>query len=252
MGVTERVLRQVGDDAFDRLATLPGADLTTLLLALMRRRTEDLSPAEVLRRYREDRFVKPAQVPFGALRAAEDRALAALKGDVEVVQLAPLAPLGTCSSMSTVDQNKVVSTIRGNEVAADPTNALALEAAVRRRAGRQTVRLAAIQRVVRAQVFDGARSFVHFTLFARVSAWRGRDDEKHLDEHLSLLREVCQPAEIRQTHKPVYYSGSSFKVFRDGVEMGDGGFVDWSRRLLSDRKERMLISGIGLDRVAGA
>jgi hypothetical protein len=47
-----------------------------------------------------------------------------------------------------------VTAIRACEVAADPANALALEAAVRR-ASRPpgTVRLAAIQRVVRAQRF---------------------------------------------------------------------------------------------------
>jgi hypothetical protein len=34
------------------------------------------------------------------------------------------------------------------------------------------------------------------------------------------------------------------------VECGDGGFVDWTQRLLSDRSERLLISGLGLDRMA--
>ena len=38
MGVLERVLRQVGTETLDRLAKLSGADLTTLLLAAMRRR----------------------------------------------------------------------------------------------------------------------------------------------------------------------------------------------------------------------
>jgi hypothetical protein len=34
------------------------------------------------------------------------------------------------------------------------------------------------------------------------------------------------------------------------VEVGDGGMVDWSARLLNDAKERMMISGLGLDRLA--
>ena len=30
--------------------------------------------------------------------------------------------------------------------------------------------------------------------------------------------------------------------------LADGGFTDWTRRLLSDRKERLLISGLGSER----
>jgi len=43
-----------------------------------------------------------------------------------------------------------------------------------------------------------------------------------------------------------------FEVEHEGVlvEVGDGGMVDWSARLLNDAKERMMISGLGLDRLA--
>lgn len=274
MGVLDRVLREVGDETLERLAALPGADLTTLLLAVMRKRAAALSAPDVLRRHRTDRFVTPSAVPFRALRKAENALLDALPDDVELLQLAPVVPLGTHSAMSTVDQNNVVSTIRGTEVAADPTNALALEAAVRRRAGQDVVRLASVQRVVRAQAVDGATRFAHFTLFGRVSA--GRDtgnrafERANLVEHMRFLAEVCAPAEFRvtcfdprlrwaldlpdvvedPTRRTGYYDGLCFKVFRDGVEVGDGGFVDWSRHLLADRKERMLISGVGVDRLA--
>jgi hypothetical protein len=35
-------------------------------------------------------------------------------------------------------------------------------------------------------------------------------------------------------------------------ELADGGFTDWTQQLLGNRKERLLISGIGLERLAGA
>ena len=89
-------------------------------------------------------------------------------------------PLGTHSAIATVDQNKVVSTTRHNEVAADPTNALALEAATRRNAelrrdakSAAVIRLGASQRVVRAQQVSGPGRFAHFQLFGLVTA--GRD-----------------------------------------------------------------------------
>lgn len=49
-----------------------------------------------------------------------------------MLTLAPLVPLAAHTAVATVDPRKVVATIRGSEVAADPTNALALEAAQRR------------------------------------------------------------------------------------------------------------------------
>jgi hypothetical protein len=35
------------------------------------------------------------------------------------------------------------------------------------------------------------------------------------------------------------------------AEVGDGGFTDWTARLTASGKERLLISGVGIDRVIG-
>jgi hypothetical protein len=53
-----------------------------------------------------------------------------------------------------------------------------------------------------------------------------------------------------------YYETVCFHVHardRSGAErlLVDGGFTDWTGRLLSDRKERLLISGIGTERLVG-
>jgi hypothetical protein len=51
-----------------------------------------------------------------------------------------------------------------------------------------------------------------------------------------------------------YYAGVCFKVLvddREGqVEVGDGGFVDWTARLTNSQKERCLASGISIERLA--
>jgi hypothetical protein len=168
-----RVAGEVGGmELVDRLAALSGSDFTTLMLEVVRRRAARETPATVLRRYARDRFVRPGGTPWRSARRAEDVLLGCLPPDTEVVPLAPLVPLGTHSALATVSQHKVVTAVRACEVAADPTNALALEAAVRR-AGRprQAVRLAAVQRVVRAQRFpDGWAA--HFGLLATVTADR--------------------------------------------------------------------------------
>ena len=145
-----------GDDVIGRLAGLSGSDFTSLMLEVARRRAAAETPASVLRRYQHDRFARPASAPWSELRQTEDLLVASLPASFEVLTLAPLAPLGAHSVVAGVSQDRVVTTLRAAEVAADATNALALEAAVRRRAspGRSAapqVRLAAVQRVVRAQ-----------------------------------------------------------------------------------------------------
>lgn len=286
-----RVLQKIGGaPTLAALSELQGADLTTLLLEVFRQRADRLTAADLLRRYRTDRFVAPAAVPFHDLRRAEDLVIAALPPGFDVLTLAPVAPLGTHSAIATVHQNKVVSTIRGSEVAADPTNTLALEAATRRaQRPSDPVRLASVQRVVRAQRFDGPASFAHFTLLGAVTA--GRDtgnlafECEHAVEHV-LLTTGTLDTQVRLTvldprYTPVadhvrdalagkstvdivddpdrptgrgYYTGFCFKVFTtlggERFELADGGFVDWTQSLLGNRKERLLISGVGIDRLA--
>ncbi|MFK0119128.1 hypothetical protein [Streptomyces sp. NPDC090994] len=168
---------------------MPGADLTTLLLEVFRRRAERLTPAEVMRRYRGDRFVAPAPVGFAAqCRTTEDALVSALPEGFEALVLAPVVPLAAHSAVATVDPRKVIATVRGSEVAADPTNAPALEASHRRSSAlaadpraRAPVRPAAGQRVVRAQSFGGPRDLAHFQLFGLVTAGRNTGDRRRFE-----------------------------------------------------------------------
>jgi hypothetical protein len=68
----ERVLRDAGvPGLLEALERLPGADLTTLLLHLTRRRVASVSPAEVMRRYEADRFVRPGPIAHDRIVRAE-------------------------------------------------------------------------------------------------------------------------------------------------------------------------------------
>lgn len=50
-----------------------------------------------------------------------------------------------------------------------------------------------------------------------------------------------------------YYKGINFKLYmekdNEKIEIGDGGFVDWIAKMISNRKARCLISGVGMDRI---
>ena len=159
-----RVLREHDADGVLGLLgeRLSGSDLTALLLEVMRRRAIGVTPADVLAQYERDRFVRPAAVDARRLLEVELLALDTVSPPFVPIATSPLLPLGAHSVVAGVHQNRVVTTVRGSEVAADPTNSLALEAAVRRRQllasnprSAAVVHLASVDRVVRAQLFDG-------------------------------------------------------------------------------------------------
>jgi hypothetical protein len=177
-GPLDRVAARLPDGTLEALDALGGADRTSLLLELARRQASRTTPADVMRRWAEDRFVRPGSTDPRRLWPVEARLWQLLPPDVEAVELSPLTPLGTCAATADVAQHRLVSTVRGSEVMADPTNALALVAAERRRAqptaDREQVHVAALAPVVRAQRFAGPGLRSHFRLLALVSSARDR------------------------------------------------------------------------------
>ncbi len=310
--ILRRIERTLGLPGIaDRLAgSLPASDLQSLLLAVTRRRAADVRPSSLLDRYERDRFVRPGAVAPAVLRELERRAEAGLPRGFEELALSPVTPLGTVAALTSVEQNSVLATTRGSEVVSDPTNVLALECAVRRRAllrvtraSSERVRLAATHRALRAQVWDDPRFSQHFSLLGLCTAGRDegafRFELETLLEHTrfylrllsglgdlglparglhaaltpigpgreeDLMRSVIAPlaAEFpdavveldrERTRALGYYSGACLRVALEDpsggeLELVDGGFTDWTQQLLGNRKERLLISGIGLERLA--
>jgi GNAT superfamily N-acetyltransferase len=324
------------------LAALPGADLHSLLLHETRRRAAIATPAGVLRARQSDQLAAPVPIDAVALQRAGLAALEAAEG-FEPVTLSPVAPAGVNTALGGIDQNLSVATVRGTEVLSDPTTALALEAALRRRAGESSPALCWVGRVLRTQPFGGG-NYQHFGLFALVSAglrepghgFALRALAAHLRTYLtltdragagSIVVETSDPAWLamrcreagvdiadlvdqermgagepeellreagvdvpRFTTEPPagselldrvastvyadlaaafpaaslgfrpgrlfgasYYSGLLLNIDRDlrgeRVSVADGGATDWTQQLLSNRRERLFVSGIGLDRL---
>ncbi|MGI5522156.1 hypothetical protein ACQEUX_14560 [Micromonospora sp. CA-259024] len=213
------------------LADLSGADLRTLLLTVARDRAATVRPSDLVRRWREDRFVRPARADPRAFAQAEARMWQLLPADVSGVELSPVVPVGTCSSTAPVSQNRIVTTMRASEVLSDPTNALAIEAAVRRRRSSE-VHLAAAHRVLRAQDF-GADASAHFRLFALVSSARdagsGVTQARLLIRHLTYWRTVLAelaPAAGPQLHVTTFDDRVVRERLVDTVRPAlDGGVV---------------------------
>src|SRR5512138_2963172 len=103
--------------------TLSGSELNSLLLELFREKSTAISPTDLLTHYQQNRFVQPSSIDAITFLKAELTLLAIGKqAGFMPMELSPLAPLGNCSALALVDQNKVVSALRGTEVVADATN----------------------------------------------------------------------------------------------------------------------------------
>ena len=266
-----RIERATGVPDLARLLAerLAPTDLTSLLLEVARLRAARLEAADVLRQYERDRFVRPSE---SETAEAERVALSLVPEEFERVDLSPLAPFGTGSALAGLSQDWAVATFRGTEVVADVTNVLALEAALSRRSSRDETKLFACERVVRPQASDDPARLAHFRLLGLCTAGRGerwqewetRNATEHLAYHWKVLAQLgVIGAEIRlggglelevaakkDPQERPYYAGGWFSIDVDGANVADGGFVDWTQRLLSDRKERCLISGVGIERLA--
>ena len=190
----ERIERALNAGALtDRLGALAPTDLQTLLLEVYRLQAQRRTPAAVLADYESNRFTRPAAISPIRLLEWERAAFAAAQPDFEPLSLSPVAPLGACSAVALVDQNKALSTSRNTEVLSDSTNVLALEAASRRKRllaanpkSTERVHLAAGHRLLRTQNYGDSRFAAHFSLFGLCSAGRSQDSGQFEVETLAL------------------------------------------------------------------
>jgi hypothetical protein len=304
MGPSERAWRKVRASSDPRRELEQGlspADLRSLLMAVSQRRAEAVTPARLLSRWESDRYVRVAGCDPRRVSQVEARLWQLLPDDFTGVDLSPVAPLGTSSALGPVSQHKVISTTRGTEVVSDPTNVLALEAAVRRRrpvngsrSSGDAVHLAACHRVLRGQPFNDPGLYQHFRLFTLVSSARDRGSASteatllitHLQFWARALGDVLPgrrvelsytgfgfpplAERIRDTVLPAlgplpgnvtvkedparerargYYERGAFRIVADDDEVGDGGFTTWTAQLLSNAKERCLISCVATERL---
>jgi hypothetical protein len=184
------IVDALGEQGFEQLAaTIAGSELQSLLLEVMRRRAGARTPHDVLAQYRRDRFVRPAFIDQRITVEVDAHLLAAADG-FEAIELSPVTPLGTSSTMGPTDQHKVLSALRATEVVSDPTNVLALECADRVRATPQTpVHFATSQRVIRAQAVPNKPGFsAHFRIFCLASA--GVETKDHAFTVDTLTRHI--------------------------------------------------------------
>ena len=305
--IIDRILKKTGiPNLVDALAEeLSPGELQSLLFKVIELKTQKKEGNELLKEYQENRFSKASDIDPVLHRKLEINILSLLPDDFKLIELSPLTPLGTTSVLTTVHQNNIVPTIRNLEVAADTTNMLALECALRRKVllkknskNTERIKLCSAQRLVRAQPFDNPAFSAHFCVVALCSAGKDEGNDKfeivNLKEHiffyLNLIEKLLDQSEIKKINIKLFkYPDSNtdsiienikkelsdraivhFKIQKNSdfgrnyysrlrfmisiinnknreFDYIDGGFTNWTSKLLNNNKERLLTSGIGTD-----
>ncbi len=300
--IIDRILDDAGDaNLLDKLLALPKSDLNTLLLEVYKLQAEKLTPNGLLKAYQSNRFAIPSETDPIAYHQMETVLLKIADNmGISGILLSPSALFGSCSVFGCVDQNNVISAIRGTETLSDPTNMLAVIISDRLKTEvitkTQTVHYCTTARVARAQAFSGKGLFSHFGIFCMVSS--GMDSGSYSCEKELLAKQLAyykrlfsdkygaklsltlrkrggytdgdgffkRMTELIQSELPEvplffdlehegnnYYKGINYKLYvekdNEKVEIGDGGFVDWTAKMISNNKARCLISGVGMDRM---
>jgi hypothetical protein len=304
--VTLKILERIGEPGIFQLLTdgLTGTELNTLLLEVLRDKAKKRSAPSLLKQYQLNRFVKPSDLPVLQLKQAELDLLKLFKYHLfEPTELSPVSILGSCSAVGPTDQNNVLSALRGTEVLADATNALALHICDLKKRNlwqpkipAEKFRLSTIQRHLRTQTISSAGFTPHFKIGCVVTSGMDTGDftfeKEALLEHLRLMnaiysgyygvqdvsfRFLCRmgyqdsvrlakevKAHVQSNASDVridiverpekeitYYKGLQYKtdiLWKDKTfEIADGGFVDWTQKILQNKKERFLIGGIGFE-----
>ena len=197
--VVTKILSRLGYpsliNAFSEKVT--SSELNSLLLEIFDQKVSKVTPPQLLNLYQLNRFVKPADLPVLELRRVEIDLLEIFtQYSFELLELSPVAALGSCSVVASVDQKKVLSALRGTEVLADATNSIALHFADLKQkkirapfAQNENINFATIQRHIRTQAISGKGFTPHFKIACLVTC--GSDSGSYTFEKQSLRGHIA-------------------------------------------------------------
>ena len=199
--IVTKILQRIGQPDLVRLLSedLAGSELNSLLLEVFKRKTSVLSAPDLLSQYNLNRFVKPADLPPVELKRMElDLLQVFQKFSFQPIELSPVSVLGSCSVVAPADQNKILSALRGTEVLADATNALALHISHCKKTKSeeykepaQKIKFGTFQRHIRTQSIQGKGFTPHFKIGCLVTS--GLDtgnyefEKESLADHINVM-----------------------------------------------------------------
>lgn len=204
---------------------LSASELNSFLLHVFRARAQDVSYPDLLRQGERDKLFHVSDIDARLLHTVDGAAFESAAA-FTAVELSPVSPFGI-NARAGIDQNNVLTALRGAEVMADPTSALAIEIAARRRHGDRTqpTRIVTSARCIRMQPLDDPSFSRHFRIHTLVSGLRASKEEQA--EQQELYQHVVTWCRMLQR-----LNGRGFHIDAVQVEVSDTRLM---RTLLSEQ-----------------
>ena len=255
---------------------LSGSELNTILLEVFNRRIQQETPSSLLNKYEGNKLVKPANIDVLRYKEQELTCYKVLASrGFEPIEHSPAAQLGTSSVVATVDQKKVLTALRNTEMQADPTNNYSNISRIIRTqvfdnpnftphfsviclisCGKDTGSFNFEKEELLKHLtasYDVLRSYSFEHIYFEIIPCKGYDGQSPLiTESISYVQknsDHIKVSVVEPDYENNYYYGFRIKakivVGENVIEIGDGGLLDWTQQLLTNRKERMMTMGIG-------
>jgi len=180
--IIQRIEKKLGDPFLSNKLTneLSSSDFNSLLTDVFASRAERTAPHEMLKRYTQTQYAKPAACNAAQYRRLEaDMLTTAEERGAQTIILSPAALFGCCSVFGAVSQNKIISATRNLEILSDATNMLAIYIAAGLKDGTLShenapLHFCTTHRHIRFQSVLRAGLLPHFGIFTMVSAGKSR------------------------------------------------------------------------------
>lgn len=239
--------------------------IVPILTSAARQRARAKDGTALLREYEANsRFFGPSDIDQRRHITYAHAFATSLPDEFAMLELSPISPLGANSVLSRLSQDVTLTTIRGNEVVGDPTTALSIEAARRRRpllvadeTRAQPVHLATWHRVLRMQNFDAAKGYMqHFELFGLLSAGRDASERLFVNEaiaaHLTTwLRFIRALVDDAWTITDVRIAVSDTRLAEQLVRAAGADIDEVNRRAVDEDFDLFAFCGIELPKEVG-
>jgi hypothetical protein len=193
--IADSILSRLGNNNLIKdLLSLPKSDFNSLMLEVFRQQAGSITPIDIVKAYNLNRFSVPSEVDPVAYHSLEAELLAlAQDSGIKAILLSPAVPFASSSTFGFVNQNNVVSSVRGTEILSDPTNMLAIIIASQlkeNKAGNANpLHYCTTARVLRAKVFPSRKGYYsHFGHFCIVSS--GKDSGSYTCEKDLLVKHM--------------------------------------------------------------
>ena len=246
---------------------LSGSELNTILLEVFNRRIQQETPSSLLNKYEGNKLVKPANIDVlrtSSVVATVDqkKVLTALRNtemqadptNATALHYASLKKKGGLDSRTYNYSN--ISRIIRTQVFDNPNFTPHFSVICLISCGKDTGSFNFEKEELLKHLtasYDVLRSYSFEHIYFEIIPCKGYDGQSPLiTESISYVQknsDHIKVSVVEPDYENNYYYGFRIKakivVGENVIEIGDGGLLDWTQQLLTNRKERMMTMGIG-------